>query len=106
MTSRELHDRVGGYPVNKERVYWLADEGYQRRLHATGHGSAIVDDIKVFHANGPYYSEEFPEKQAYWRAQERRQRQKDAVKRVLLRIPFGRRLNTRYGFFVEPQSRI
>lgn len=103
MTSRALHDQVGGYPQRSE-VYWLADEGYIKRIQAVGARMAILDGIKVFHANGPYYSEEFPEKQAYWRAKERSQARKDAVKRLLVKIPFGRRLNNRFGFFVEPGS--
>ncbi len=102
LTSRDIHDRAGGYPENKDQVYWLADEGYLQRIQKLGYGAAILEGLEVFHANGPHYSDEFPEKQAYWRERERSQARKDAVKRALLRMPFGRRLNTRFEFFVEP----
>jgi GT2 family glycosyltransferase len=102
MTSREIHDEVGGYALSKRQVYWLADEAYIRRIHKHGYEAAILDELKVFHANGPYYSDDLPEKRRYWDSYVRAQARKDAVKRALLRIPFGRRLNARYGFFVEP----
>jgi GT2 family glycosyltransferase len=104
MTSREIHDRAGGYAVSRDDVYWLADEAYIKRIQKLGYEAAILEELKVFHANGPYYSEDFPEKQRYWNSHVRAQARKDAVKRVLLRIPFGRRLNARYGFFVEPSA--
>jgi GT2 family glycosyltransferase len=104
MTSREIHDRVGGYAMHKRRVYWLADEAYIRRIQKIGYEAAILDDLKVLHANGPYYSQEFPEKRSYWDSYWRAQARKNTVKRALLLIPFGRRLNARYRFFVEPGS--
>lgn len=104
MTSREIHDRTGGYAESKHQVYWLADEAYIRRIHKLGYEAAILDELKVLHANGPYYSEQFPEKQRYWRSRETAQARKEAVKRTILRIPFGRRINARYRFFVEPSA--
>jgi hypothetical protein len=101
MTSREIHDHVGGYP-ERNRVYWLADEAYVKLVEGLGLGHAILEDLQVFHANGPYYSERFPEKIAYWEAVSRAQARKATVKRVLVRLPFVRRLNSRHGWFVEP----
>jgi GT2 family glycosyltransferase len=104
MTSRKIHDQAGGYVESKRHVYWLADEAYIKRIQKLGYEAAILDDLEVLHANGPYYSQEFPEKQRYWNSYWRARARKDAVKRALLRIPFGRRLNARYRFFVEPSA--
>jgi GT2 family glycosyltransferase len=101
MTSREIHDRAGGY-AERDRVYWLADEAYVQRIESLGLGHAILEDLKVFHANGSYYSEQYPEKISYWTAVSRKQARKTAVKRVLVRIPLVRRLNNRFGWFFEP----
>jgi GT2 family glycosyltransferase len=102
MSSREAHDRVGGYPT-KRRTYWLADAAYVKKLDEAGLGHAILEDLKVFHANGPYYSEVFAEKSDYWKSFRRTQAQKTKVKRLLLRFPFVGRLNAKFGWFVSPQ---
>jgi GT2 family glycosyltransferase len=101
MTSREIHDRVGGYP-ERRRVYWLADEGYLKRIGPLGFGHAILEDLKVFHANGPYYSEQFPQKREYWQEVAKAQARKETLKRALLRAPLVRGLNRKRGWFVEP----
>ena len=55
MTSRELHSRVGGIG-NRKLVYWHWDGAYLGKLREIGYGGAILDDLKVKHAGGEYYS--------------------------------------------------
>jgi GT2 family glycosyltransferase len=102
MTSRELYERVGGFRQNKKQVFWLEDAAYIQDLEKIGYRAAYVDDLQVLHAGGEYYSEIVPEKAAYWLEYRRKVSRKQAVKRVLLRIPFVRRLNQRYEWFQPP----
>jgi GT2 family glycosyltransferase len=105
MTSRAIHDEVGGYPENRDFVFWLADEAYIKQIRRRGYKVAILEDVEVFHANGPYYSDEFPEKKRFWSAYHAAEERKETIKRRLLCIPLMRQLNERYGFFVAPAER-
>jgi GT2 family glycosyltransferase len=105
MTSRDLHDRVGGFRQNPKQVFWLEDAAYIADIQKLGFRAAYLDDLKVLHAGGPYYSPTPPEKAEYWADFYRRIARKDAVKRVLLRVPLLARLNERYGWFQAPQNR-
>jgi GT2 family glycosyltransferase len=104
MTSRELHDRVGGFRQDKKHVFWLEDAAYIQDIHRLGYRAAYLEELKVLHAGGPYYSEITPEKAAYWEAYRARQARKDVVKRFLLRVPLVTWLNARRGWFVPPAS--
>jgi GT2 family glycosyltransferase len=102
LTSRELHDRVGGFRQSKDYVFWLEDEAYIKDIMKLGFSAAYLDDLKVHHAGGPYYSEVTPEKEKYWRDYRRRIERKTRVKRILLALPFVRRLNNRFRWFEAP----
>jgi GT2 family glycosyltransferase len=102
MTSRELNQRVGGFDVNTKEVFFLEDAAYIGKLHGIGYTAAILTDLRVHHTGGPYYSSIPKEKAEYWRKYWARRRRREAVKRVLVRVPFVRRLNARYGWFVAP----
>jgi GT2 family glycosyltransferase len=104
MTSRELHDLVGGFRQNKDYVFWLEDAAYIKDIEKHGYTAAYLDDLKVRHAGGPHYSEVTPEKEKYWRDYRKRIERKTRVKRLLLTLPFVRRLNSRFGWFVPPAS--
>lgn len=104
LISRELYDRVGGL-TEQENAFWLEDGVLLERLGDLGYGCACLEDVQVTHASGPYYSRTPPEKLAYWRAYNRALTRKNAVKRVLLRIPSVRRLNERHGWFQPPSER-
>jgi hypothetical protein len=56
----------------------------------------------VHHAGGDYYAACPPGKLAYWREVQKRTERKDAIKRVLLRIPLIAPLNARYQWFQAP----
>ena len=102
MTSRELNQRVGGFDVNKKEVFFLEDAAYIGKLHGIGYTAAVLADLRVHHTGGPYYSSIPKEKEEYWRKYWARKARRTAVKRVLVRVPFVRRLNARYGWFVAP----
>lgn len=105
MTSRTLHDRVGGFPSHKKDVYFHFDGEYIAAIEKVGQRASILRDLEVFHASGPYYSEFLPEKHDYYANRERRRGRKDAVKRVILRVPMARSLNKRYSWFTPPGRR-
>jgi GT2 family glycosyltransferase len=102
MTSRELYDRVGGFRRHARLVFWSEEAAYIEDIERLGYRKAVLADLKVLHAGGPYYSEQPPEKLEFWSRRARLQARKDAVKRVLLFLPLVRRLNARYRWFAEP----
>jgi GT2 family glycosyltransferase len=102
MTSRELNERVGGFRENKKQVFWLEDAAYIADLERIGFGAAVLADLSVHHTGGPHYSKTPKEKVEYWKRWKARQARRTAVKRVLVYIPFVRRLNARFGWFVAP----
>jgi GT2 family glycosyltransferase len=102
ITSRELHNRVGGFRQSKDYVFWLEDEAYIKDIEKLGYSAAYLDDLRVHHAGGPYYSEVTPEKEKYWRDYRRRVERRTRVKRLLVALPLVRRLNERFGWFVPP----
>jgi GT2 family glycosyltransferase len=102
MTSRELYDLVGGFPQDQGSTFYLEDAAYIARIEKLGYRAAVLRDLRVTHAGGPYYAPSTPEKEAYWAAVERRERHRNAVKRSLLALPFARRLNARFRWIQEP----
>jgi GT2 family glycosyltransferase len=104
LTSRELHDRVGGWSEQVE-AFWQEEGVFLEGLARLGYGAAYLEDLRVVHAGGPYYSQTPPEKLAYWRAYNRAVARKNAVKRLLLRLPYMRTLNARHGWFQPPRER-
>jgi GT2 family glycosyltransferase len=102
MTSRELNQRVGGFRESKKHVFWLEDEAYIADIEKIGFEAAVLADLRVHHTGGPYYSNVTAEKAKYWQERGRDRARRDAVKRTLCRLPFVRRLNARFGWFVAP----
>lgn len=104
VTSREIHDRAGGW-VEHTEAFWQEEASFIERVGAMGYRWACLEDLRVVHASGPYYSETPPEKLAYWRAYNRAVGRKETVKRILLRMPPVRALNERHGWFQPPGER-
>lgn len=102
MTSRELNERVGGFRESKKDVFWLEDEAYINDIRKLGFEPAVLADLRVHHTGGAYYTEATPEKIEYWRRRKAAHARRQSVKRVLVRVPFVRRLNARYRWFVAP----
>jgi GT2 family glycosyltransferase len=104
MTDRLLYDRVGGFPEEPDKAFFLEDAAYVERIAAVGFEPAILADLKVHHTGGPYYAAMSPEKEEFWAAWRRANARKRVVKVALLRVPFVRRLNARHNWFTEPSS--
>jgi GT2 family glycosyltransferase len=104
ITSRELHDRVGGFRQHKKLVFWREDQAYIEDIRKLGYTTAILDEVTVFHAGGEHYSEIVGEKKEFYDRRERTIARKNAVKRLLLRIPLVPRLNARFGWFRPPEA--
>jgi GT2 family glycosyltransferase len=102
MTSRTLYERVGGFGENPKLIYWHEDAAYVKKIHRLGYRSAVLEDLLVWHAGGPYYSTVSPAKLDYHRQEHAIRRRKDRAKRVLLRIPGFAALNARYDWFDPP----
>ena len=102
VTSRDLYQRVGGFREDPSRVFWQEDAAYIEDIQRLGYRAAYLEDLKVHHAGGPYYAEPPAEKVAYWADYWRRIERKNAIKRQLLRVPFVRPLNERFGWFHAP----
>lgn len=102
LTSRELVQLVGGFPQDKKRPFFEEETAYIGRLAKHGYRAAVLQDLRVFHAGGPHYGSDSKEKASYWAYVEARQRRRDAVKRMLVKVPFVRRLNARFGWFEAP----
>jgi len=103
MTSRDLHDRVGGFRENPKQVFWLEDAAYIADIEKLGFEASYLDGLRVLHAGGPNYAATTPEKEQFWRHYWKRVERRSAVKRVLVRIPLVRRLNARYEWFEAPE---
>ena len=97
MTSRELYERVGGFRESRKHLFWQEEAAYQSDIAELGYGAAVLSDLKVHHTGGPHYTATSTEKERYWAQWRRSRERKDAVKRMLLRVPFLRQLNVRFG---------
>ena len=104
MTSREIHDRVGGFGTHKKLVFWHEDAAYVRSVLKHGYRTAILEELQVWHAGSPYYSKPSPAKLEFHEHHRRMTEAKDAVKNILLRLPFVRSLNDRYRWFGLPDE--
>jgi GT2 family glycosyltransferase len=102
MTSRELYDRVGGFRQHPSSVFWQEEPAYMEDIGALGFGHAVLADLKVHHTGGEYYGVVSAEKDSFWSAYWKRRARRMAVKRVVFRVPFFRRLNAHFGWFVAP----
>jgi GT2 family glycosyltransferase len=105
MISRAIHDEVGGFPVDRKRVFFAHDAAFTRKIRAAGYETAYLEDLKVFHAGGTYYSDFYAPEKAQFRLKQRRKRErKDRIKRVLLAIPSVASLNARFEWFQPPEA--
>jgi GT2 family glycosyltransferase len=102
ITSRELNERVGGFRESKKHVFWLEDEAYIKDIERLGYECAVLADLKVHHTGGPYYSQLPEEKTRYWQQRAAAHARRQVIKRYLCKLPFVRRLNARYSWFVAP----
>jgi GT2 family glycosyltransferase len=104
MTSRKVYDDVGGFPQEKGKTFYLEDAAYLRRVHEHGYTHAILRDLRVHHTGGDYYAGVSKEKALYWERWSRRALRRYALKRAVFKVPLVRRLNTRYRWFLDPDT--
>jgi GT2 family glycosyltransferase len=102
ITSRELYEKVGGFREDPNRVFWLEDEAYIVDLARMGYEAAVLADLKVHHTGGPYYGATSAEKDEFWNQFWKKQERRVKIKRLVFRVPFFRRLNARFAWFVAP----
>jgi GT2 family glycosyltransferase len=102
MTSRELYLRVGGFRQDRKRVFWQEEPAYIEDIEAVGFGAAVLADLKVHHTGGAHYGVRSREKDEFWDAFWRMRRRRERVKKIVFRVPFFRRLNARFAWFVPP----
>jgi GT2 family glycosyltransferase len=102
ITSRELNEKVGGFREDPKRVFWLEDEAYIADLARMGYEAAVLADLKVHHTGGTYYGATSAEKDKFWAHFWTRQERRARIKRMIFRVPFFRRLNARFAWFVAP----
>jgi GT2 family glycosyltransferase len=104
LTSREVYERVGGFRQNKELVFWHEAAAYVQDVLKLGYRTAILEDLKVWHAGSPYYSKPSPAKAEFHKQRRRVNARKDFVKRIVLALPFASALNGRYRWFDPPDT--
>jgi GT2 family glycosyltransferase len=102
ITSRELNDRVGGFRQDKKRVFWLEDQRYIQDISRLGFRAAVLADLIVHHTGGPYYTVTSKEKDDFWARYWKRRARRLAIKKIVFRLPFFRRLNARFDWFMPP----
>lgn len=108
MVSRAIDERVGGHKQNPKLIYFSQDALYHRALRKEGIKHAVLADLKVFHASGPAYcddSEILALKESFYKGYRKKRARKEAVKRVLHRVPGMPALNRKLSLYRPPQSR-
>ena len=102
LTSRDVYDRVGGFRQHKKLVFWHEAAAYVQDVRKLGYRTAILEDLKVWHAGSPYYSVPSRAKVEFHDHRRRVNARKDLVKRLILALPVAAALNERYGWFGPP----
>jgi GT2 family glycosyltransferase len=106
MTSRDIYRRVGGFRQDSKFIFWQEEPAYIDDIGKLGYGPAVLADLKVHHTGGAYYGVASAEKDEFWAYYWKRQERRAAIKRIVFRIPFVRRLNARYNWFVAPSEAV
>ncbi len=102
MTARNLYLSVGGFRQNRKLVFWQEEPAYINDIRTLGYAPAVLADLKVHHTGGAHYGANSSAKSEFWAAYWRMRARRVAVKRILFRLPFFRRLNDHFGWFVAP----
>lgn len=103
MTSRVIYDEVGGF--HRERGSFFEEDGrYAAAVARAGYRTGTLEDLKLSHAGGPYFSAQSREKLQYYETYRRHVLRKAAIKRVVLSIPGVAALNRRREWFKSPEE--
>ncbi|MEX0746105.1 MAG: glycosyltransferase [Phycisphaeraceae bacterium] len=104
MTSRAVYEQVGGFREDPRFTFWHEDGAYARAVQGAGYHYAVLEDLKVFHASGPAYTDDqsiADAKAKYYTWRDNRRKRRESVKRLLDAIPPVRLLNQRFGFYTR-----
>jgi GT2 family glycosyltransferase len=101
ITSRDLYDRVGGFPQPKE-VFWSEEAAYIAGIRRLGYGAAVLADLRVHHTGAPYYTAVSQAKLGFYVRRYARWRRRNTAKRALYALPLVERLNTEHRWFEPP----
>lgn len=104
MTSREVYDHVGGFRKHKKLVFWHETATYVRDVRKRGYRTAILQDLQVWHAGSPYYSEPTRAKVEFHQHHARIRARKNRIKKLILYLPFAAAVNDRLRLFPPPDE--
>jgi GT2 family glycosyltransferase len=104
MTSRELYTRVGGFRQHPKLVFWQEEPAYMSDINKLGYGHAVLAGLKVHHTGGAYYGATSPEKDAFLASYWKRKARRATIKKLVFHLPFFRRLNAHFKWFVPPAA--
>jgi GT2 family glycosyltransferase len=102
MFPGDVYRSVGGFQQNSKWAFHLEEPGFIALLQTHGYSATVLADLKVHHTGGKHYCEIPQEKAEYWDDYWKTRARRQAVKKVVFRMPGFRRLNARYGWFVAP----
>lgn len=102
MTTRHVHDLAGGFEERPREVFWMEDATYIQAVERVGFRPVVLADLRVHHTGGSYYSAPVKEKEEFWNRYWVQRARRQAVKRVVVRIPGVLRLNARFRWFQPP----
>ena len=92
----------GGFRQHKKHVFWQEEAAYIADIERLGFGAAVLADLKVHHTGGKHYGAHSNAKAEFWNAFWKKRARRQAIKRLVFRLPFFGRLNARFGWFVAP----
>jgi GT2 family glycosyltransferase len=103
ITSREVYERAGGFRQHPKGKFFSMDGAYTADIAEVGYEPAVLADLKVHHAGGPFYTRPSERKLESIESNLRRAVRKNAIKRLLLRIPLVTPLNESHRWFSPPE---
>jgi GT2 family glycosyltransferase len=102
MMPRAVYDLVGGFRQSSKYQFWQEEPAYIEDITKLGYGATVLADLKVHHTGGPHYCQTSPEKARFWGDYWRKRARRQAIKRLVFKVPLFGRLNAHYGWFVAP----
>ncbi|HEY1369612.1 MAG TPA: glycosyltransferase [Gaiellaceae bacterium] len=102
MLRGDVYRKVGGFPQDSKWVFWQEEPAYIALIKKLGYDATVLADLKVHHTGGRHYCEVPRAKTEFWDSYWKTRARRLAVKKMVFRMPFFKRLNARYGWFVAP----
>jgi GT2 family glycosyltransferase len=102
MMPRAVYDLVGGFQQNSKYMFWQEEPAYIADIKKLGYSATVLADLKVHHTGGAHYCVTSSEKERFWNDYWQKRGRRQAIKRLVFKLPFFGRLNARFGWFVAP----